>query len=689
MRFCFPTVLLFFSALTLHAQINPENITIVRDSFGVPHIYAPTDAEVAYGLAWAHSEDDFPSIFQLILIGKHRQGELLGKDGAKTDFFAQYLKAEERVDKNYDQLPDSYRKLIEGYAAGLNAYAATHPQEVKVKGIFPLTGKDLEKTYSIVICALTGAPMAMGAVLEGKNYESAVSVGSNGFAANSKFTKDGNTYLVNDPHWLIDGPITFYECHLQSEEGWNISGGVYPGIPMPANGLTPNLGWNLPFNFPDLIDVYELEINPENKLQYKFDDKWLDMEVRKIPLKVKMGFLKLKVNKKAYWTVYGPAIETNDGKIMATRFAANQEIGALNQLYEMGRSKSLTEFKKAVKEGKMPLFNIVYADKEDNIFYIYKALIPKRDPDYDWQKTLPGNTSKTLWTEFLAYEDLPQVTNPECGYIYNMNSSPYFCTGEGECPEHGPYHKTGGIYIDPENDRSVRFRELISWMDKMDFEQFKRIKYDIDYPEHSDGAFDFTLQKMRDLNPAKYPDIADAILFLGECKLDGRLENTHTALYLFALGYLFEKVDANKRTFILNGFPYDEQLFVDAVTHAKKVMMKHHGKLDVPLSEVQFLIKGGKKVAIPGLPQNLNSVEGEPTKDGLIKVYRNSSFLQFAKYSKNGIEAESIHTYGNSKRPESKHYNDQMEMHSQFKTKEVAFDKEQILKEAEKVYHPQ
>ncbi len=689
MRFCLLILLLGICAFNLSAQLNPENITIVRDSFGVPHIYAPTDAEVAYGLAWAHSEDDFPSIFQLMLIGKHRQGELLGADGAKTDFFAQYLKAEERVDKNYDKLPASYRKLIEGYAAGVNAYAAAHPKEVKVKGVFPLTGKDLEKTYSIVICALTGAPMAIGAVLEGKNYESAVSVGSNGFAANSKFTADGRTYLVNDPHWLIDGPITFYECHLHSDEGWNISGGVYPGIPMPANALTPNLGWNLPFNFPDLIDIYELEINPENKHQYKFDDKWLDLEVRKIPLKVKMGFLKLKVKKKAYWTVYGPAIETNDGKIMATRFAANQEIGALNQLYEMGKSKNLSEFKQAVKNGKMPLFNIVYADKEDNIFYIYKALIPKRNPDYNWQKALPGNTSKTLWTEFLAYEDLPQVTNPESGYIYNMNSSPYFCTGENECPEHGPYHKTGGIYIDPENDRSVRFRELVGGIDKIDYPTFKSLKYDIEYPEKSDGAFDFTLQKMQQLDKKKYPKIADALAHLKACKLDGHLENKHTALYLFALGYLFEKVDANKRTFIMNGFPYDEELFADAVAHAKKVMLKHHGRLDVPLSKVQFLVRGDKKVAIPGLPQNLNSVEGEATKDGLIKVYRNSSFLQFAKYSKDGIEAESIHTYGNSKRHDSQHYDDQMEMHSEFKTKKVIFDKEQVLKKAESIYHPQ
>lgn len=689
MKFRLLFALLIFGASSLQAQINPENITIARDSFGVPHIYAPTDPEVAYGLAWAHSEDDFPSIFQLMLIGKHRQGELMGADGAKTDFFAQYLKAEERVDKHYDELPEAYRKLIEGYAAGLNAYAFAHPEEVKVKDVFPLTGRDLEKTYSVVICALTGAPMAMAAVLEGKNYESAVSVGSNGFAFNSKYSKDGNTYLVNDPHWLIDGPITFYECHLQSDEGWNVSGGVYPGIPMPANAITPNLGWNLPFNFPDLVDIYELEINPENKHQYKFDGEWLDMEVRKIPLKVKMGFLKLKVKKKAYWTVYGPAIETNAGKIMATRFAANQEIGALNQLYQMGKSNNLTEFKSAVKAGKMPLFNIIYADKDDNIFYVYKALIPKRNPDFDWQKTLPGNTSKTLWTEFLSYDELPQVTNPECGYVYNMNSSPYHSTAESECPQPGPYHKTGGIYIDPENDRSTRFRELIAWMDKMDYEQFKRIKYDIDYPEKSDGAFDFTLQKMCGLDNQKYPKIVDALEHLRACKLDGRLENKHTALYLMALGYLFKEVDANKRTFILNGFPYDEELFVKAVSHAKKVMMKHYDRFDVPLGEVQFLMRGDKKVAIPGLPQNLNSVEGELTKDGLIRVNRNSSFLQFANYSKDGLQkAESIHTYGNSKRPDSPHYDDQMEMHSKFQTKKVTFNKDEIMQGAERIYHP-
>lgn len=680
--------LVLFLPFSLYAQINPENITIVRDSFGVPHIYAPTDAEVAYGLAWAHCEDDFPSIFQLMTIGKHRQGELLGKEGAKTDFFAQYLKSDERVEANYDKLPEDYKKLVEGYAAGLSAYAAAHPNEVKLEGIFPLTGKDLEKTYATVICALSGASIALGAVLEGKNYESAVSVGSNGFAVNSKLSADGNTYLVNDPHWLIDGPITFYECHLHSDEGWNISGGVYPGIPMPANAITPNLGWNLPFNFPDLVDVYELEINPENKHQYKYDGKWMDMEVRKIPLKVKMGFLKLKVKKEAYWTVYGPAIKTKEGKIMATRFAANQEIGALNQLYQMGKSANLEQFKNAVKEGKMPLFNIIYADRQDNLFYIYKALIPRRNPKYDWQKVLPGNTSETLWNDFLSFEELPQVTNPECGYIYNMNSSSYHSTCAVECPGEGPHHKSGGIYIDPENDRSIRFRELIEGKSALSYEEFKAIKYDLDYPVNSNGAFDITLEKMQSLDQDKYPKIADAIKHLQECELDGRMENTHTALYLLALGYLFEKVDANKRTFIMNGFPYDEALFAEAVAHAKKVLIKKHGSLDVPLSEVQVLIRGEKKVPIPGLPQNLNSVEGTPTKDGLIQVYRNSSFLQFANYSKNSLEAESIHTYGSSNREGSAHYDDQMEMHAQFNTKEVVFDREAILQNAERVYHP-
>lgn len=671
------------------AQINPDDITIVRDSFGVPHIYAPTDAGVAYGLAWAHAEDDFPSIFQLITIGKHKQGELLGKEGAKTDFFAQYLKSEERVEQHYTDLPEDYRKLIEGYAAGLSAYAATHPEEVKLNGIFPITGKDLEKTYATVICALSGASIALGAVLEGKNYESAVSVGSNGFAINSKLSADGGVYLVNDPHWLIDGPITFYECHLHSDEGWNISGGVYPGIPMPANAITPDLGWNLPFNFPDLVDVYELEINPTNKKQYKFDDKWLDLEVRKIPLRVKMGFLKLKVKKKAYWTVYGPAIETKDGKIMATRFAANQHIGALNQLYQMGKSTNLTQFKEAVKEGKMPLFNIIYADKDDNLFYIYKALIPKRNPNYEWQKVLPGNTSETLWDEFLSFDELPQVTNPECGYIYNMNSSSYYSTCADESPKQGPYHKTGGIYIDPENDRSVRFRELVEGKSKITYDEFKAFKYDLDYPINSDGAFDFTLQSMQKLDEKKYPEIADALAHLRTCKLDGRMENTHTALYLMALGHLFEEVDANKRTFIMNGFPYDEKLFVDAVKHARKILLKKHGRLDVPLNEVQFLVRGNKKVAIPGLPQNLNSVEGTPTKDGLIQVYRNSSFLQFANYNGDSLNVESVHTYGNSKRPESKHYDDQMEMHANFQTKQVVFDKDFLIQNAERIYHPQ
>src|SRR3990172_3075212 len=130
------------------AQVNPNNITIARDTFGIPHIFAPTDAEVAYGLAWAHCEDDFEHIQLILIAGKARMGEVSGKDGAATDYFVQFIKSRETVDRYYDKdLSIVYKKTLQAYADGLNAFANTHPKEIKLKNIFPVTAKTILTGY--------------------------------------------------------------------------------------------------------------------------------------------------------------------------------------------------------------------------------------------------------------------------------------------------------------------------------------------------------------------------------------------------------------------------------------------------------------------------------------------------------------------------------------------------------------
>jgi acyl-homoserine-lactone acylase len=217
-------------------KIDPKNVTIVRDSFGIPHIFAKTDAEVAYGLAWANAEDAFQTSQDLIYAGKGFVGRKDGISGAKTDFFVHSIGARELVEKNFDSdLSPAFKKYLDGFVQGINAYAAAHPKEVKIKRAFPITSKDMVASYVVVMSALSWVQGQVGDAVGGKYDNTALdfpthpipSVGSNAFALNSTKTIDGKTYLCINPHMQMEGPLSFYEAHLQSEEGLNIEGSMF------------------------------------------------------------------------------------------------------------------------------------------------------------------------------------------------------------------------------------------------------------------------------------------------------------------------------------------------------------------------------------------------------------------------------------------------------------------------------
>ncbi len=160
-------ILPFLLLLTLHAsaQINPDNITIARDSFGVPHIFAPTDPETAYGLAWAHAEDDFGTLQLVVLSGQARLGKVLGRKGAEADYVVNLLRCRQLVDEQWNTLSPDFVALVKGYVAGLNAYAKAHPGEVKYKKTFPFSEKEYMTAVIFSIAIFCGVDNVLPQIL--------------------------------------------------------------------------------------------------------------------------------------------------------------------------------------------------------------------------------------------------------------------------------------------------------------------------------------------------------------------------------------------------------------------------------------------------------------------------------------------------------------------------------------------
>lgn len=668
-------------AFQLHAQINPAKIDIIRDSFGVPHIFGKTDPDVAYGLAWAHAEDDFGTIQQSLMAGKSMLAQYQGKKGASIDYIIHLLRIPELVQAKYESdLSPAFKKLLEGYAAGLNAYAAEHPKEVLLKKAFPVTPKDMVQYSVLQLCVLSGADKALSSIFGGtvpllENYKTA---GSNAFAFNSAKTTDGQVYLDINAHQPLEGPVAFYEAHLNSEEGWNIIGANFPGAPCILHGCNEYLGWAHTVNAPDKLDVYQLEMNPKNKLQYKFDGKWETLEAKTAPLKVKVAGVIAPLSKKAYWSKYGPTIITPRG-VFSIRMPAQMDIRGLEQWYAFNKAKNFTEFKSALNMLAIPGYNIVYADRYDTIFYISNGRIPVRDKSYNWKTTLPGNTSKTLWTDLHPLSNLPQVLQPKSGYVYNTNHSPFHSTEGTDNPS----------IIDPtmgyetlENNRSMRFDELIKPITKVSYEDFKRIKFDRQFP--SSFYYPSKIDTVFLLNSTEFPDIADIIMQLNNWNKNSDAESIGAGTFFFV------QAAANKnKALYLQNKSISKTLAAQLLREAKQTMLKDFGKTNIALGEVQKLVRGTKEIPLPGLPDVLAPMYSVPYKDGKWKGNQGDAYIELVRFTKDGPQIESLNVYGASAKKDSPHYTDQMEMFTRQQTKKMTLNKAEVYKNAKSIYHPQ
>ena len=675
---------LFLLPATALGQINPSGIDIVRDSFGVPHIFAKTDAEVAYGLAWAHCEDDFATLQTCFLAAKGLLGQVTGKEGAGVDYVVQAIRARELVTEKFATISPDFQRVLQGYCDGFNRFAKTHPKEVRHRDLAPITPQDMATFGVLQLFVFTGGDAALQAILGDQVPAAALPAahGSNGYACNSRKTLDGQVYLNINSHQPWDGIVAWYEAHLCSEEGWNITGGLFPGSPCILHGTNEYLGWAHTVNHPDKLDVYQLELNPQNPLLYRFDQEWRTLEERSIRLQVKIAGVPVTVRKKAWWSVYGPTFKNKRG-MFSIRSSGLFDIRALEEWYRMNKARNFTEFHQALQMEAIPGFNLIYGDRYDTIFYLSNGKLPVRKPGYDWAQTVPGNTVHTLWTQFHPLKDLPQLLNPPSGYLFNSNHSPFNASAPADNLHANWFDPTMG-YETYENNRSRRFMELIGPIDKLSYDDFKRIKYDQQLPAQISYAVN--LDSLWQLQPADYPDLAALLTSLQQWNRQSDIGSVEAAQFLVILQYVSAKYHL---TNIYQRKTLTRAESLDALRHTKRYLLKHFGRLEVPLGNYQKMVRGKLERPLAGLPDAIAAIYSTPYKKGMVKGFVGDCFIQLVRFTPQGPLIESVSPYGASNHPESPHYSDQMEMFLAHKTKRMTLNKAEAYARAERVYHPQ
>lgn len=670
----------------INAQINPKKIDIVRGKYGTPHIFADTDMEAAYGLAWAHSEDDFKTIQQTFLPVKGYLGKFLGKDGAVLDYIFQLLKCKENVDKHYGDLSPEVIKVLQGYVSGLNAYAFEHPDEVLIKNAFPISVKEYLAGFNLVIHFFSDAANTIKKLFNNKikpieNYN-LQNIGSNAFAFRSSMTKDGKTYLNVNTHQPLEGSSAWYEAHLVSKEGWNMLGGLFPGSPVPFIGTNENLGWTHTYNYPDLIDVFQLQMHPRKKNKYLFDDQWVKLNKSKAKIRVKWKLgLNIPIKKNIFWSKYGPVIK-NDTGVFSFNINALENISAIDQWYHMSKAKDFEDFESALNIMGIPRFNIMYADNKDNIFYLSNAQLPVRDSAYNWDLVLPGNTSKTITSNYHKLNDLPQLLNPSHGYLFNTNNSPFNCAHSEDNLKEGDFPSTFS-FKEKLNNRSLRFEELIKKFDKISYQDFIDIKYDQQYPTPIFCPFE--INDIFSYNSSDYPTVKDLIDIFQNWDRKADIKSKGAAqwfIYYRTLNRSIKKSNHDLKS------PVPDSLILNALTKTKEYFTNNFGGLDVKLEDFQKHVRGDVELPVPGLVDMIAATSTKSYKDGKVKAVSGDSYIMLLKYSKDSVEIETVLPYGISTHTDSPHYTDQMSLYVNHQRKKMTLNKEKIYGNSEKIYHP-
>lgn len=682
--------LLFFINTFAQNRNYREHVTIVRDQWGVPHIYGQKDEDVAYGLAWANAEDDFETMQENLYPTKGLMGKWKGKDGAPLDFLVEFLGSNRIAEQKYnEEISPEFKTYLEGYCQGINDYAAAHPEEVKVKDAFPVKPVEVVATYHYLMALITALQDQLKDVMDGHLDTLAVQFASNAFAVNNLKSENGNPMLVINPHLRFKGWFSWYEAHLVSEEGMNIMGALFHGGTSIFVGTNENLGWSHTWNKYDLVDTYKLKMHPEEKLKYEFDGDWKTLEKQKASLKVKLKkwLPAITVKRPYYQSCIGPVLSSKNGEFYALRWSAMNEIRTAQQWYEMNKATNFDEFYETLEMNALPRFNIVYADKDQNIFYIDNGIVPVRSEDLPWENVVAGNSSKNIWTEFYKTQDLPQVLNPDCGYVYNTNNTPL----SASCEENETINEhCWDPHMDfrmGNNNRSGRFLELMDEYERVDFDDLKRIKFDNRYPK--DGTFLRSISVINDVDPKQYPELAEIIVAMQNWNKVADPESIAATYYLVSLTFIFDYFKVSDDAFI-DGVNLDETKFIEAIQHTHDHLMEHFKTIQVPLKDIQIIRRGDKDYTMPGYPDVLAANYSKPRKsDGKFEGMMGDTYTMIVEYDKNGVSrVESLVNFGASAHPESKHFDDQLQLWIKQETKVMTFDKEVIFKNAERVYHP-
>ena len=411
--------LFFYSC---ESNLLQEN-TINWDSYGVPHIKASSKENLFFSQGWALMHNHANKVLKLYGKSRGRSSEYWGEKYISNDYLVHTLGFSELADQWELEQDPELKMIYSNFVDGMNAYAENNPNKIddENKIVLPVTTKDVNLQGMYVVFTRFIGGDDLGRVQEWPD------MGSNTYAIGPKKSASGNTMLVQNPHLPWSNEFLFTEYHFNLN-GRNMYGANLVGMPGIAIGFNESLGWSHTDNTIDNADTYELNLIGNG---YELDGEEKEFESTKKIILIKKEDGSLHENELTILkTLHGPVIKKTKDKVIAIRLVGLDRANMFLQWWKMLNSKNFDEFESALKMAQIPFWNVMYADKFGEIFYLFNGLVPKRKQDSweYWNRIIPGGKSEDIWTDVHSYEDLPKVKNPESNWLQNANDPPWTST---------------------------------------------------------------------------------------------------------------------------------------------------------------------------------------------------------------------------------------------------------------------
>ena len=660
-----------------------ERAEILWDSWGIPHIYSDTDEDLfyAFGRAQARSHGDL--ILRLYGQARGRGAEYWGARYLAGDRWVRTMGVPERAKDWYEAQGSAWKRNLDAFADGINAYAREHSDQIAddVEVVLPLDGTDiLAHSQRVILFYFVTSPQVLG-VIDGQwNPSQAAAPASNAWAIGPSRSSSGNTLLLGNPHLPWADLYLFYEAHLVTPE-MNAYGATLVGIPALGMAFNDHLSWTHTVNAHDGDDLYELTLIDGG---YRWDGGVRPFETREEMLQVKQtdGTL-IEQQLVVRSSIHGPVVAEKSGKALALRVVGLDHSRMLEQYWDMARATNLDDFEAVIKRLEIPMFTVMYADREGHIMHFFGGITPVRPSGVeDWSGIVPGDSSSTLWTQTHDYDELPKVIDPPSGWLQNANDPPWTTTfPQALDPDDFP------AYMAPQRMRLRAQRSALLLMedDSITFEEMIEYKHST-HVESADRILDDLLAAAANSNDQMVRQAAQIL-----DSWDRQTNANSRGAVLFEAFFQELNRAGGDPAIYRHSWDQDSPLetpqglaegetALEALAAAASQVVNSYGALDVEWGQIHRIRIGDVDLPANGGPGALGVfrvVGFRQAPSGLRQATTGDSFVMAVEFS-NPVRARALLSYGNFSQPNSPFRDNQLRLFVQKKLRRVWRTREEI-----------